>query len=108
MKKFSELKEISAKENETRVYAAIVKRGTKWTSPEAVARMSGLSMDASTSALWNLKREGIAQWKWEGKPGTFRLTRRGANARRAELDCEARRLRLMAGPWMKPLFSMTK
>lgn len=108
MKKFSELKEVSTKENETRAYAAIVKRGTKWTSPEAVARMSGLSTAASTSALWNLKRAGIARWKWQGKPGAFRVTRRGASVRRAELDSEARRLRLIGGPWMKPLFVNVK
>lgn len=107
MKKFTELKQFDTTENEVRVYAAIVKRGTKWTSPEAVARTSGLSMAASTSALWDLKRQGIAEWKWQGKPGAFRLLRRGTNDRRAELDREARRLRLIEGPRMKPIFHRT-
>lgn len=105
MKNTTELKQFDITKNEVRAYAAISKRGSKWTSPESVARLSGLSLGSAASALWNMKRDGIAEWKWKGHPGVFRLLRRGANARRAELDCEARELRLIAGPRMKPLFS---
>ena len=104
MKKWTELKEINTEENEARIYAALVKREEQWISPEAAARMSGLSLVPTTNALWKLRRQGIVRWKRQGKPGVFRVLRRGANARRAELDCEARRLRLIDGPWMKPLF----
>ena len=107
MKKWTELKQFDAKENEVSVYAAIVRRGNKWTSPGMVARMLGLSMAASTSALWSLRRQEIAELRCHGDPNAFRLTKR-MNTRRAELEYEARWLGLIAGPWMKPLFSVTK
>jgi hypothetical protein len=100
--------EFDARRDKVRVYAVIIKRRSKWASPETVARLSGLSLSASTSALWSLRREGVAEWKWKGTPGMFRVLRQGTSSRRAELDYEARRLRLIAGPWMKPLFGFAK
>lgn len=106
MKKWTELKQFDGKEYEVSVFAAIVRRGNKWTSPGMVARMLEISADASRSALWGLRRQAIAETRY-GDRNAFRLTNR-MNTRRAELEHEARRLGLIAGPWMKPLFLVTK
>lgn len=108
MNNTAEQDEFDARRSEVRAYAVINKRGSKWTSPDTVARTSGLSLGSATSALWNMKREGIAEQKWRGMPGVFRLVRKGMNSYRAELEYEARRLRLIAGPRMKPLFGPTR
>ena len=106
MKKWIELKQFDGKEYEVSVFAAIVRRGNKWTSPGMVARMLELSMDASRAALWSLRRQEIAEMRY-GTSNAFRLAKT-MNTRRAELEHEARRLGLIAGPWIKPLFPATK
>jgi hypothetical protein len=100
----TELDEFDAQGNEVRVFASIYKRRDKWTTPETVALRSGLSLAASTSALWDLKRQEVVEWKWQGRRGVFQLPKRGGNSNRASLEYEARRLRLIDGPRMKPLF----
>ena len=86
-----------------RVYAALHARKGQWTTPQTVAIRSGLSLADAASALWRMKNQEALEWKWRGQAGVFCLLRRGIDSCRAELDCEARRLRLIDGLWMKPL-----
>lgn len=103
----TELDEFDAQRNEVRVYAALHTRKGQWSTPETVAIRSGLSLADATSALWRMKNQEVLEWKWRGRAGVFCLPRRGTDSCRAELEFEARRLRLIAGPRMKPLFAFT-
>lgn len=100
-----EMDEFDKNRNEVRVYAELHKRRGQWTTPEAVAFRSGLSLADAASALWEMKSQEVVKWKWRGQAGVFCLPSKSAGSHRAELDCEARRLRLIDGPKMKPLFS---
>ena len=102
MDRTNEQEEFDTKRNEVRVYAVLHARKGRWTEFEMVALRSGLSLADATSALWGMKQREVLEWKWRGQAGVFCLPQRGAGSHGAELEYEARRLRLIAGPWMKP------
>ena len=101
----TELDEFDRNRNEARVYAALHTRKGQWTTAETVAIRSGLPLADATSALWRMKNQEVLEWKWRGQAGVFCLPCKSAGSHRAELEFEARTLRLIAGPRMKPLFS---
>ena len=102
--KSKELEEFDRNRAEVRVYAVLHTRSGQWTTLETVAIRSGLSIADATSALWRMKNQEVLEWKWRGRPGVFRLPRKGQGPYRAELEYEARKLGLIEGPRMKPLF----
>jgi len=108
MNKTIEMDEFDTTQHEARVYAVLHARKGRWTTFETVAIKSGLSLADATSALSRMKDQKVLDWKWRELEGVFRLPSKSASARRAELECEARRLRLIPGPWMKPLFGFSK
>jgi hypothetical protein len=101
-----ELDEFERSRNDARAYAVLHTRKGKWT--EAVAVRSGLSLVDATSALSRMKDQKVLDWKWRNFEGVFRLPSKSAGSRRAELDHEARRMRLIEGPRMKPIFGSSK
>ena len=92
-----ELDEFDSNRNEVRVYAVLHARKGKWTKAETVANRSGLSLVDATSALRKMKEQRILVWMWREPEGVFRLPSKSAGSRRAELDHEARRMRLIEG-----------
>jgi hypothetical protein len=104
----SVLDEFERSRNEVRSYAVLHARKGKWTKAEAVANRSGLSLVGATSALRRMKEQRVLVWEWREPEGVFRLPSKSAGSRRAELDHEARRMRLIEGPRMKPIFGSSK
>ena len=103
-----EMGEFDSNTNEVRAYAVLHTRKGQWTTFETVAFTSGLSLTDATSALWKMTDQGVLRSKRRGEADVFCLPSKHPGSRRAELDHEARRLRLIDGPRMKPLFLNVK
>ena len=103
----NKLNEFDRSRNEVRVYAVLHTRKGQWTTFETVAFTSGLSLTDATSALWNMTDQEVLRSKRRGETDVFCLPSKHPGSRRAELDHEARRMRLIEGPRMKALFSVS-
>lgn len=108
MSNTTEQSAIEVNRGDAKVFASVFKRGEKWTSARFVAHTSGLSFAESMNALRELTEEDVLERRFKFPDGVFRVRPRAMNSRRAELEYEARGLRLIDGPRMKPLFGPTR
>lgn len=104
-KNWVELQKREAWRQEVRIFAHLYKRGTKWSKAAGVARASGISLPVTKNVLKKMRAKRVIEAERRGQRLGYRTLRTTPSEYRTALIHEARKLKLIQGPQMRPLFN---
>ena len=105
MKNWIELQQREEWRQEVSIFAVLYERGPQWSKAAAVARNAGVSLPDTKSVLKKMRAAKVIEAERRGQRLGYRTLGARPSDYRTALIQEARRLKLIQGPQMRPLFA---